>query len=64
MDKEPSGSNGFAIAPSLTRNGHALLMINPHTSFYFRPECRCTAARPERLWRRDLGTVLRLPGLQ
>jgi acyl-homoserine-lactone acylase len=32
------GSNGFAIAPKLTANGHALLMINPHTSFYFRPE--------------------------
>lgn len=38
LDKEPSGSNGFAIAPQLTKNKHALLMINPHTSFYFRPE--------------------------
>ncbi|WP_295999794.1 acylase [Rugamonas sp.] len=38
LDVEPGGSNGFAIAPSLTRDGHALLMINPHTSFYFRPE--------------------------
>ncbi|WP_229257560.1 penicillin acylase family protein [Duganella callida] len=38
MDREPSGSNGFAIAPANTRNRHALLMINPHTSFYFRPE--------------------------
>ncbi|MBD8562654.1 penicillin acylase family protein [Oxalobacteraceae sp. CFBP 8763] len=35
---EPRGSNGFAIAPKLSANGHALLMINPHTSFYFRPE--------------------------
>lgn len=35
---EPGGSNGFAIAPQNTVNGHALLMINPHTSFYFRPE--------------------------
>jgi len=35
---EPKGSNGFAIAPQLTKDGHALLMINPHTSFYFRPE--------------------------
>lgn len=35
---EPRGSNGFAVAPSRTANGHALLMINPHTSFYFRPE--------------------------
>ncbi|HZX25525.1 MAG TPA: penicillin acylase family protein [Telluria sp.] len=37
-EQEPRGSNGFAIAPKLTANGHALLLINPHTSFYFRPE--------------------------
>ena len=37
---EPTGSNGFAIAPSRTRNGHALLMINPHTSFFFRSEAK------------------------
>jgi len=37
-DDEPRGSNGFAIAPSNTRNGHALLLINPHTSFFFRAE--------------------------
>ncbi|HYD53943.1 MAG TPA: penicillin acylase family protein, partial [Gemmatimonadaceae bacterium] len=35
---EPGGSNGFAIAPKLTTSGHAMLLINPHTSFYFRPE--------------------------
>jgi acyl-homoserine-lactone acylase len=35
---EPKGSNGIAIAPKLTRNGHALLLINPHTSFFFRSE--------------------------
>lgn len=35
---EPTGSNGFAIAPSRSASGHALLLINPHTSFYFRPE--------------------------
>lgn len=38
LEENPSGSNGFAIAPELTVNGNALLLINPHTSFYFRPE--------------------------
>ncbi len=37
-DAEPRGSNGFAIAPKLSASGHPLLLINPHTSFYFRPE--------------------------
>ncbi|MBC7521577.1 MAG: penicillin acylase family protein [Sandarakinorhabdus sp.] len=37
---EPTGSNGFAIAPSHTKNGHALLWINPHTSFFFRSEAQ------------------------
>jgi len=37
-DEEPRGSNGIAIAPQLTRDGHALLLINPHTSFFFRSE--------------------------
>ena len=32
------GSNGIAIAPRLTHDHHALLWINPHTSFYFRSE--------------------------
>ncbi len=36
--EEPQGSNGIAIAPKLTENGNALLLINPHTSFYFRGE--------------------------
>ncbi|MBA4158267.1 MAG: acylase [Gemmatimonadetes bacterium] len=36
--REPTGSNGFAIAPSNTANGQALLLINPHTSFFFRSE--------------------------
>jgi acyl-homoserine lactone acylase PvdQ len=35
---EPSGSNGIAIAPSNTIDHHALLLINPHTSFFFRAE--------------------------
>jgi acyl-homoserine-lactone acylase len=37
-DGEPRGSNGFAIAPANTVNGNALLLINPHTSFFFRSE--------------------------
>jgi acyl-homoserine-lactone acylase len=41
--QEPQGSNGFAIAPSHTKNGHALLLINPHTSFFFRSELQMTS---------------------
>ncbi len=37
-DYEPRGSNGFAIAGEHTRSGDAMLLINPHTSFYFRGE--------------------------
>ncbi|MEV0383010.1 penicillin acylase family protein [Nonomuraea sp. NPDC050643] len=40
---EPKGSNGFAIAPRHTKNGHALLLINPHTSFFFRSEQHVTS---------------------
>ncbi|WP_420387931.1 acylase [Roseivirga sp.] len=36
--KEPRGSNGFAIAGEHTASGNAMLLINPHTSFYFRGE--------------------------
>ncbi len=40
---EPSGSNGMAIAPSRTASHHALLLINPHTSFFFRSELQMTS---------------------
>jgi acyl-homoserine-lactone acylase len=40
---EPTGTNGFAIAPSRTASGDALLLINPHTSFYFRAEVQMTS---------------------
>jgi acyl-homoserine-lactone acylase len=36
--REPTGSNGFAIAPSNSASGNALFLINPHTSFFFRAE--------------------------
>ncbi|MDT8429209.1 MAG: acylase [Pseudomonadales bacterium] len=35
---EPAGSNGFAIDGSRTASGNAMLLINPHTSFFFRGE--------------------------
>ena len=37
-DKISTGSNGFAIAPMHSKNGAALLYINPHVPFYFRSE--------------------------
>src|SRR5579883_1339832 len=43
LDVEPRGSNGAAIAPSNTKDHHALLLINPHTSFFFRSELQMTS---------------------
>ncbi len=36
--QEPRGSNGFAISEKLTASGHPMLLINPHTTFFFRGE--------------------------
>jgi acyl-homoserine-lactone acylase len=41
--REPDGSNGIAIAPARSTSGHALLWINPHTSFFFRAEVQMTS---------------------
>lgn len=37
-EEQVTGSNGFAIAPSITQSHHSILYINPHVTFYFRPE--------------------------
>ena len=43
IEPEPTGSNGMAIAPSNTATKHALLLINPHTSFFFRAEVQVSS---------------------
>jgi acyl-homoserine lactone acylase PvdQ len=40
---EPGGSNGMAVAPANTVSHHALLLINPHTTFFFRSELQMTS---------------------
>lgn len=37
-EENPTGSNGFAFAPNITASHNAILYINPHVTFYFRPE--------------------------
>jgi acyl-homoserine-lactone acylase len=41
--KDPPGSNGIALSPKVTKDGHAMLLINPHTSFFFRSELQMTS---------------------
>ena len=42
-DPEPRGSNGIALGPGMTRDGRALMLINPHTSFFFRSELQMSS---------------------
>ena len=44
-EAEPTGSNGIAISPANTVGRHALLLINPHTSFFFRSELQMVSGQ-------------------
>ena len=43
LERDPTGSNGIAIAPQDAQAGNTLLLINPHTSYYFRSELQMTS---------------------
>lgn len=45
VPREPTGSNGFVIAPTHSVSGNPLLLINPHTSFFFRAEQQVTSGQ-------------------
>jgi len=38
LEEKATGSNGFAFSPSITESKNSILYINPHVTFYFRPE--------------------------
>ena len=56
-EPEPTGSNGMAIAPSNTAGRHALLLINPHTSFFFRSELQMTSDQGLNAYGAALGNI-------
>src|SRR5439155_7635882 len=41
--REHGRSNGIANSPSSTVGHHALLLINPHSSFFYRSEAQVTS---------------------
>ncbi len=43
FEDDPGGSNGIVVAPGNTQSHHALLLINPHTTFFFRSELQMTS---------------------
>ncbi|MFP5329966.1 MAG: penicillin acylase family protein [Alphaproteobacteria bacterium] len=43
IELERQNSNGIAIAPKISADGKTLLLINPHTSFFFRSELQVTS---------------------
>ncbi len=45
LGAEPRGSNGIAISSAISATGNALLLINPHNSFYFRSELQMVKRR-------------------
>jgi acyl-homoserine-lactone acylase len=43
LNDERSASNGIALAPERSATGRSLLLINPHTSFFFRSELQMSS---------------------
>src|SRR5438067_13942497 len=59
LPPEPTGSNGMAIAPVNTVGHHALLLINPHTTFFFRSELQMVSEEGLRSEERRVGKECR-----